>query len=266
MSILDDILRDKRAELARRRTEQSLESLRGRAERQPPPPDFLAALRSAPVGLIAEVKRRSPSAGAIREPFDPAAVARAYAAGRAQALSVLMDEKYFGGGEADFRAVRAAVALPLLYKEFIVDPWQVWHAAALGASAALLIAAALDDDALRARLADCRAARLTALVETHTAAELDRAAAAGADCIGINNRDLRTFRTDLDVTLRLAARAPRGALLISESGIRGPDDVARLRDAGVGAVLVGEHLLRQPDHAAAARALMSRVDGDLATA
>ncbi len=211
------------------------------------------------MGLIAEVKRRSPSAGTIRDPFDPVAIARAYEAAGAQALSVLMDAKYFGGGEADFRSVREAVALPMLYKEFVVDPWQIAHAAALGASAVLLIAGAVETAQLRDLSAATRAAGLEPLVEVHDGTDLDLALAAGADLVGINNRDLRTFATTIETTLRLAARVPAGVTRVSESGIRGADDVARLRAAGVHAILVGEHLLRQADLGAAVRELMAGV-------
>ena len=259
MTILTAILADKRAEVAVRKVETPETELRAAASARARPPGFTAALRSRPVGLIAEVKRRSPSAGAIREPFDPVAIARAYEAAGAQAVSVLMDAKYFGGGETDFRAVRAAISLPMLYKEFVVDPWQVAHAAALGASAVLLIAGALDAGELRDLSAAIRTAGLDPLVEVHDEAELDAALACGADLVGINNRDLRTFVTTVDTTIRLAARVPAGVTLVSESGIRGPGDVARLRAAGVHAILVGEHLLRQPDVGAAVGNLMAGV-------
>jgi indole-3-glycerol phosphate synthase len=259
MTILASILTDKRAEIARRKAGTPEAALRAAAAERPRPPGFAAALRSRPVGLIAEVKRRSPSAGAIREPFDPPAIARAYEAAGAQAVSVLMDAKYFGGGEADFRAVRAAVGLPMLYKEFVVDPWQIAHASALGASAVLLIAGALGDAELRSFSGAVRAAGLEPLVEVHDEAELERALACGAGLVGINNRDLRTFVTSVETTVRLAGRVPAGVTLVSESGIRGPDDVARLRAAGVHAILVGEHLLRQADVGAAVRGLMAGV-------
>jgi indole-3-glycerol phosphate synthase len=195
------------------------------------------------VGLIAEVKRKSPSAGAIREPFDPPAIARAYAGGGAQALSVLIDRPYFGGGPEDFAAVRAAVGLPLLYKEFVLDPWQVWHAASLGASAVLLIVAALPPDEL---------AELAAAIT----AEAQIAVDAGAAVIGINNRNLKTFVTSLETTERVRAVIPSDRLVISESGIRAAADVVRVGRAGARGVLVGEHLLRKDDLAAAVRGLM----------
>lgn len=208
------------------------------------------------MGLIAEVKHRSPSAGVIRAPFEPAEIARAYERGGANALSVLMDEKYFGGGEAHFREVRAAVSLPMLYKEFVVDVWQVWHARALGASAILLIAAALPESELSELMAEAREAGLEVLFETHDGDELSVALRLGAELVGINNRNLRTFETRLEHTLELMDRVPEGVTLVSESGIRTREDVERLRAAGARGVLVGEHLLRKPDVEQAVRELM----------
>ena len=256
MNILDDILADKRMEIEQRKALQPTAKLRILAWASPFAPDFTVALRAAPLALIAEVKRRSPSAGEIRTPFDPAVIARDYAAAGAQALSCLMDEKYFGGGAEQFRAVRAAVQLPLLYKEFVVDEWQIWHARVLGASAVLLIAAALDDADLQHLLGLCRQAGLEPLLEVHNAAEMRRAAASGAQLIGINNRDLTTFQTTLETTFHLKQLAPPGTLLVSESGIHTADDIRRLRAAGIGAALVGESLLRQPDLQEAVRRLM----------
>ncbi len=258
MNLLHRILRDKAREVKAHRTVLPLRELKAAAAAAPRPPSFLRALRSAPMGLIAEVKRRSPSVGVIRTPFDPAAVARAYERGGAQALSVLMDEKYFGGGAADFRAVRAAVSLPLLYKEFVLDPWQVYHARALGASAVLLIVAALPPARLKRLMALVEELDMCPLVEVHDAREFAAAVRAGARCLGVNNRDLRTFVTSLQTTVDLAAMRPRGALLVSESGIRTADDVAALRACGARAVLVGEHLLRKRDLARAVQGLMGR--------
>ncbi|MBU1908757.1 MAG: indole-3-glycerol phosphate synthase TrpC [Verrucomicrobia bacterium] len=259
MNILSEILAHKCVELADWKRACPLDMLREKAAALAKPTPFAAALRAAPMGLIAEAKRKSPSAGAIREPFDPAAIASAYARAGAQAISVLMDRKYFAGGETDFRAVRAAVALPLLYKEFVVDPWQVWHARVLGASAVLLIAAALSDRDLAGLLRECREAGLETLVEVHEESEMESALAAGAVCLGVNNRDLKTFAVDLATTERLKPLAPAGCTLISESGIRSAADVARLKAAGVHGVLVGEHLLRQANLEQAVRDLMSKV-------
>lgn len=256
MNLLSQILAHKRGEIDARAAARPTALLRMEAEKRPAPPAFAAALRAAPIGLIAEVKHRSPSAGVIRTPWDPAAIARDYEAGGAQALSVLVDEHYFGGGESAFTAVREAVALPLLYKEFVIDPWQVWHARRIGASAVLLIAAALSDDAAAGLMRECAAAGLEVLLEVHDEEEMRRAADLGARLIGVNNRDLRTFRTTLETSFRLRALAPAGCTFVSESGIRDADDVRSLREAGAHAVLVGEHLLRKPDLVAATRALM----------
>jgi indole-3-glycerol phosphate synthase len=271
MNILDEIIANKRREIETSGYFQTLETVvenlphvgtecttcDGKPARQPVP-DFIAALKAAPVGLIAEVKRKSPSAGPIREPFDPAAIARAYEAAGAQAISCLMDAKYFGGGEEQWNAVRAATSLPMLYKEFVIDSRQIFHAEALGASAVLLIVAALGDAELKKYIRLIEASGMTPLVEVHTEEELKRAVAAGAECIGINNRNLKTFETKLETTLQLRKLAPNGCTLISESGIRTADDVRMLRDAGIAAILVGESLLRQPDLEAAVRALMQR--------
>lgn len=251
MNVLQQILTSKRAEIAERK-KSALPRTPSNA------PSFVDALRSAPMGLVAEVKHKSPSAGVIREPFDAAAIARSYERAGAQAISVLMDEQYFGGGEKDFQAVRRSVKLPLLYKEFVVDEWQIWHAAALGASAVLLIVAALSDDELKKLLQSCRDAHVDALVEVHDEEETRRALAVGATCIGVNNRDLKTFNVSLETTFRLRKLVPSSTLLVGESGIKTPEDVLRLKQAGVNAVLVGETLLRQADVEKAVRDLMSK--------
>lgn len=256
MNILERILKDKRAEIGTRRSVTPVGELKERALTLAPAPHFAAALRAAPIGLIAEVKHRSPSAGVIRDPFEPAEIARAYETAGARAVSVLMDATYFGGGEDHFRAAREAVALPMLYKEFVVDAWQVWHARTLGASAVLLIAAALSDDDLRALTREATAAGLEVLLEVHDEGELDRALRIGAPLIGINNRNLKTFETRLEHTLDLMPKVPEEVTLVSESGIRTRDDVERLGEAGVAGVLVGEHLLRKSDLELAVRELM----------
>jgi indole-3-glycerol phosphate synthase len=235
----------------------TLPQLREDAEAAPPPRAFARALRSATeVRLLAEIKRRSPSAGAIREGADPAEVARAYAAGGAAALSVLTDAEFFGGSLEALRLARLAVELPLLRKDFTIDPVQVWEARAAGADAILLIVRILDDARLRDLRALAEGLGMDALVEIHDAAELARALAAGASLIGINNRDLSTFRTDLGLSLDLAPRVSPTSTLVAESGIRTADDVRRLGEAGVDAILVGESLMRQPDLALAAAALV----------
>ena len=258
MNILEKILYDKRVEVVKRLTQSTVADMQARALRTPQPPAFAAALRAAPVGLIAEVKHRSPSAGVIRDPFLPAKIARAYEAAGANAVSVLMDQKYFGGGEEDFQEVRAAVKLPMLYKEFVVDVWQIWHARAIGASAVLLIAAALSDEEIREFSEVALAAGLEVLLEVHDGEELDRALALGAKLIGINNRNLKTFETKLEHTLDLMPRVPEDVTLISESGIRTHADVKRLQAAGVAGILVGEHLLRKADLEQAVREMMNR--------
>lgn len=269
MNILDEIIANKRREIETPGYFQALENVleniphlgknaRPCSEKVPSigKIDFIAALKSAPIGLIAEVKRKSPSAGLIREPFDPAAIARAYEASGAQAISCLMDASYFGGGEGQWNAVRAATKLPMLYKEFVIDPRQIFHAEALGASAVLLIVAALDDVTLKKFIRLIEVSGMTALVEVHTEEEMKRAVVAGAQCIGINNRNLKTFETKIETTLKLRELAPKGCTLISESGIRTAGDVKMLRAAGIDAILVGESLLRQPDLEAAVRSLM----------
>lgn len=256
MNKLDQIVANKRNELGTWKEQTSLNELRRRAALCSNMPDFKAALLSRPVGLIAEVKRRSPSVGLIRDPFVPPDIARAYELGGAQALSVLMDQKYFGGGEDDFRAVRAAVGLPLLYKEFVVDPWQIWHAAAIGASAVLLIVAGLSRPDLELLTAEAASAGLVVLTEVHDEAEAEVAVAIGADVIGINNRNLKTFVTSLETTDVVIRRIPDDRIVISESGIRNASDVRHLKSLGVDAILVGEHLLRQDDLCAAVTTLM----------
>jgi indole-3-glycerol phosphate synthase len=257
MNILEQIIADKRAEVAARKTECSLSELEAKLGEVPPRPDFVEALRSIPMGLIAEVKRKSPSAGVIRDPFDPAAIATRYQESGASAISCLMDRKYFGGGDEDFRAVREAVNLPMLYKEFVVDPWQIAHAKVMGASAVLLIVGALTDGELAAFIRGIDEHGLRALVEVHDREEMLRAVDAGAGLIGINNRDLKTFVTTLDITNELAALAPESCTLVSESGIRSADDVRRVKEAGAHAVLVGESLLRHSDPGRAAADLMA---------
>lgn len=231
-------------------------AFRAEAEAAEPTRGFEAALRvPTEVRLLAEIKHRSPSAGAIREGIDPTEVARDYAAGGAAALSVLTDAEFFGGSLDALRKVRSTVPLPLLRKDFVIDEVQLWEARAAGADAVLLIVRILDDPTLAALHALATELGMDALVEVHDRNELDRALALGATCIGVNNRDLSTFRTDMSLSLDLAPGIDSGVTLVAESGIRTADDVRRLGAAGVDAILVGESLMRQPDLRAAAAAL-----------
>jgi indole-3-glycerol phosphate synthase len=206
--------------------------------------------------VIAEHKRRSPSRGAIREDLAPADVARRYAAAGAAALSVLTNEPFFGGRLEHLCEARSATELPALRKDFVVDAWQVAEARAAGADAVLLIVAALTDGDLRQLLAEARALRLDALVEVHDGAELERALAAGALLVGVNNRDLRTLTVSLQTSFDLGSRIPDDVVAVAESGIKCGADLRRLRDAGFDACLVGEHLMAAPDPGAALRRLL----------
>jgi len=259
--ILARIAAYKRDEVAARKAARPQAAIETLAKDASAPRGFRAALerRHAPgkLALIAEIKRASPSRGLIREDFDPPALAQAYEAGGAACLSVLTDGPSFQGSDEDFAAARAVVALPCIRKEFLVDPWQVAEARALSADAILVIMAMVDDALAADLMAEAARLGMDALVETHDEAEVDRATALGATLIGVNNRDLRTFVTDLAVTERLAPRIPRGALLVTESGIFTPADVGRLETAGAGAMLVGESLMRQADVTAAARAILA---------
>jgi indole-3-glycerol phosphate synthase len=259
--ILAKIAAYKRDEVAARKAERSQSQVEDAAGAAGPPRGFRAALERAHapgrLALIAEIKKASPSKGLIREDFDPPALARAYAQGGAACLSVLTDAPSFQGAEAYLEAARAAVPLPCLRKDFLVDPWQVAESRALGADAILIIMAMVDDGLAGELAAEARRFGMDALVEVHDEAELVRAAVMGADLLGINNRDLRSFVTDLAVTERLARLAPAQALLVTESGIFSAQDAARLERCGAAAMLVGESLMRQPDVAAATRALLA---------
>jgi indole-3-glycerol phosphate synthase len=256
MTILDEILEHKRAELREARRRVPDREVAARAEAAEPARGLRRALESAePPAIVAELKRRSPSRGEMRADYDPARLAKEYAEGGAAALSVLTDERFFGGRLGHLRAVRGAVELPLLRKDFVIDPYQVDEARAAGADAVLLIVAALGGSALRDLAARARARGLDALVEVHDERELDLALAAGAELVGVNNRDLRSFATDLAVTERLAPRVPPGVLVVAESGIAGSADLERLARAGARAFLVGESLMREPEPGRALRRL-----------
>ena len=263
--VLSRILARKRAEVAARSARRPLEALRQQAASMPPARPFAGALAEAVAAgrpaVIAESKRASPSQGLIRPDYDAAANARSYAAAGATCLSVLTDAA-FEGRDEDLVAARDACALPVLRKDFTLDPWQVHEARALGADCLLLIVAALDDARLASLADTAMALGMDVLVESHDAPELARAlrvppAHGRVPILGVNNRDLRSFAVSLDTTLRLRDRVPADRLLVAESGIRTPADVARLRDAGVPAFLVGEAFMRAPDPGTALRALFA---------
>ena len=249
MTILDEILEHKREELeAARRVRDPGGLARDAARCDRRPKGFREALRRTPgASVIAEVKRRSPSKGLIREDFDPAWIARCYADAGAACISVLTDAKFFGGSLEDLEAVRAAVDRPLLRKDFVIDAYQIDEARLAGADAVLLIVSALDDPTLAALFEHARQLGLDVLVEVHDELELERALALGADLVGVNNRNLKTFEVDLATTERLAARiADPEVVLVAESGIATAEDIARLERAGAAGFLIGESLMRQP--------------------
>ncbi|MGC9236415.1 MAG: indole-3-glycerol phosphate synthase TrpC [Thiomonas sp.] len=249
--ILQRILATKAEEVAAARAQIPLPALRERAATRDTPRGFAAALqRKVALGgpaVIAEIKKASPSRGVLRADFDPPAIARSYAAGGATCLSVLTDAKYFQGATAYLQQARAACALPVLRKDFIVDPYQVVEAAAMQADCILLIAAAMPLQQMIDLEAQARDLGLDVLVEVHDATELDAALQLRTPLLGINNRNLRTFETRLDTTLDLLPRIPADRLVVTESGILAPDDVRRMRGAGVQAFLVGEAFMRAPD-------------------
>ena len=262
--VLAEICTEKRAEVARAKALHPESALVARLPEAPALRPFAAALereiaRGRP-GLIAEIKKASPSGGLIRPDFDPPALARAYQAGGASCLSVLTDAPYFQGSDADLAAARAAVCLPVLRKDFILDPYQVVESRIIGADCVLLIVAALTDALAQELAAAAGELGLDVLVEVHNRAELDRALALDARLVGINNRNLRTLQTDLATTEALAPLVPAGRIIVAESGIRHPEDLDRLAAVGAGAFLVGESLMREEDVAAATRRLLRRPD------
>lgn len=259
-TILDQIVATKRAEIERAKTLVPEAVLRERAAAAPPPRDFLAALAGGPpIRLIAEVKKASPSAGLIRENFDPVEIARTYQRHGASCLSVLTDETYFQGRLDYLRAVREATDLPVLRKDFVLDPYQVIEARAAGADAVLLIAECLDEGTLT-KLHDLIVGLgMTPLVELYEPANLERVLSAGVRLIGVNNRDLRTFKVDLEHTIRMRERIPANRLVVGESGIRARADARRLEAAGVDAMLVGESLMREPNLGAAVDRLLGHI-------
>lgn len=256
--MLERILFHKRQEVAERTSRRPLSELAAAAKNAGPIRPFSAAVRrdNGPVRLIAEIKRASPSRGLLCRRFSAPDLARAYTDGGAAAISVLTDKAFFRGDLAFVREVKRVSPLPVLQKDFIVDPYQVYEARVVGADAVLLIVAALEGNILQELLELASDLGLAALVEVHCAAELERALEAGADLVGINNRDLRTFRTDLSVTESLVKLIPPGVVVVSESGLKCAADVRRVAEAGVDAVLVGEALVTSNDAAAKLRELV----------
>jgi indole-3-glycerol phosphate synthase len=258
VTVLDDILARKRDEVTLLRRPQTRDLLRRHALDAPPARDFAAALRRADnrIAVIGEIKRRSPSKGDLAPDLDPASTAKAYEAGGAAALSVLTDAPFFGGRVDDLTAARGATSLPVLRKDFTIDEVQVYESRAIGADAILLIAAAVTDDELLKDLhALARELGLAVLVEAHDGPEIERALRAGAEIVGVNNRDLATFKEDLGVGESLAALIPPAAIAIAESAVRTPADAVRLGAVGFDAVLVGEALVRADDPSELVRGL-----------
>jgi len=259
MNKLEEICTAKRNEVAERKRSASLADLARQATQQTAPRGFRAALESKSqcgFGLIAEIKKASPSKGLIRKDFQPADHAVAYERGGAACLSVLTDAPYFQGHEDYLIAARAACSLPVLRKDFMVDPWQVAEARAIGADAILIIVAAIDDSAMAEIEAAALDLGMDVLIEVHDEAEMERAARLQSRLIGVNNRNLKTFTTDLATSERLVAYAPQGALLVGESGISTRADCVRLSESGVRCFLVGESLMRQREVEAATRELL----------
>ena len=260
-TILDEIVATKLREVAASRSRLPIEELEDQAADAPPARDFKGMLEGAgPIRLIAEVKKASPSAGVIRADFEPIAIARTYQSRGAACVSVLTDIPYFQGHLSYLARIRAAIALPLLRKDFILDEYQVVEARLAGADAVLLIAEILDDHGLRTLLNRARSLGMNALVELHDEENLPRVLNSGADLIGVNNRDLRRFVTDLELSLRLRGRVPPGIVFVSESGIKTRADVERLEHAGVDAILVGETFMRADDVGAAVDELLGLTD------
>ena len=256
MDILEELSALRRADAEEAAKAVPYGALEKRIAEMPAPRDFRAAFAGPGIHVIAELKKASPSEGLIRPDFDPAAIARTYAANGAAAMSVLCEPHRFLGGEACLKTVRATVETPLIYKDFLTTDYQVAAARAAGADACLLIAAVLDDAALGHLLGLAHAFGLTALVETHTEEEVRRAVGVGAKLIGVNCRDLRTFRTDPSITAELVAKIPSGVTRIGESGIKTHADILKVKAAGADGFLIGTTLMRAPDPGAKLRELV----------
>jgi indole-3-glycerol phosphate synthase len=255
--VLHDIVEQKHKDIAAAKRERPFEALLSQLHSAPPVRDFVGALRaSGGMGLIAEVKKASPSAGVMRSDFDPVAIAKTYAAHGAHCISVLTDETFFHGSLDHLRAVRASVSIPVLRKDFLLDRYQILEARVAGADCVLLIAECLSTESLKDLYACAHELGMSALVEIYEPANLQRVLELRPALLGVNNRNLKTFVTDLRHSIDLSTQVPESTLLISESGIRNGDDVARLRSAGVRGILVGETLMRSPDVGATIRELL----------
>ncbi len=253
--ILDDIVQVKRTEIRRDKQIRKIQDLKAKTRNAPPPKPF-ELRRKDEIAIIAEIKRASPAKGAIRADLDPAALALQYLEGGARAISCLTDREFFKGSVEDFRAARNAAGLPMLRKDFIIDEYQLWEARVMLADCALLIVRILDQAQLRGFLAMCREElKIATLTEVHSEKELERALDAGAPVIGINNRDLDTFKVSLDTTARLRALIPPGPVVVSESGISTREDIVLLKHMGADAALIGEELVKAADPAARLREL-----------
>jgi len=258
-NILDRIVEARRESIAHRKRVLPEVALKLAAQKVEPPRDFAAALCGEGYNIIAELKKASPSRGVIRAEYAPAELAPRLEAAGAAALSVLTEEDFFSGSLADLKAARKAVQIPVLRKDFIIDPWQVWEARAAGADSFLLIVAILTDETLRELLELGRSLKMEPLIEVHSRQELNRAVAAGARIIGVNNRDLRNFEVRLETSLELIGEIPESCIAVSESGLRTRDDLARLRGPGFDAFLIGEQLMKEADPCIPLRELIGPV-------
>jgi indole-3-glycerol phosphate synthase len=255
-TVLDRILEARRAEVEHRKKVLPETALKYGVKAAPPARDFAAALSRDALNVLAELKPASPSRGIIRDPFDALALGKSLEAAGAAALSVLTEGEFFRGSLKNLRDARKEIAVPVLRKDFIFDPWQVWESRANDADSFLLIVAALSDDQLRDLISLGRELRMEPLVEVHTHEELDRALAAGARIVGVNNRDLKTLTVQVETSYELIEQIPEACIAVAESGLRSHDDLKKLRAAGFDGFLIGEHLMLSPDPGAALRALL----------